>query len=130
MTAKGQYFDEFLGKTYQTQFLPLFDKFLETAFGDNIYTHIITIINHSIDKKTCDSRALSSLSPAPSQPENEHDPMGGKDGATRKDQGPSEYAKVRTANIEANKVLMSSLGLGGGVGILGESSKKKGKNTK
>jgi hypothetical protein len=131
VTAKGQYFDQFLGKTYNSQFLPHFDKFLEAAFGDIFYIYIIVIINLSTDKKTCDSRALSGLSPAPTspaptpptQPENEHNSMGG---TTRKAQGPSEYEKRRQANIEANKVLLASVGLGkGGVGILGESSKKK-----
>jgi hypothetical protein len=51
-------------------------------------------------------------------------------GTTRKKKGPSEYEKTRNANIEANKILLASLGLGGGVGILGESSKKKRKNKK
>ena len=36
-TAKGQHFDEFLGKTYETQFLPLFNEFLETLFSDILY---------------------------------------------------------------------------------------------
>ena len=82
--------------------------------------------DHSTDKTTCDSRALSA---APSMTENEHDSTTG--GTTRMKNGPSEYEKIRNANIEANKKLLASLGLGGGVvGILGESSKKKRKNQK
>ena len=32
--------DEYLGQAYDTQFLPLFDKFLEAAFGDVSYFFI------------------------------------------------------------------------------------------
>lgn len=129
--AKGQTLDKFLGKTYDTQFLPLFDKFLEAAFGEFFYIYIIVIINPSADKKTCDSRALLALSPGPSQTENEEEStMGGTTGREKND-GLSDYAKLRNANIEANKVLLASLGVGeGGEGILGESSKKTKKNKK
>ena len=104
------------------------------------YIHSITCslnINHfAIDKKTCDSRALSDLSPTPS-------PIVTSKGltqngltetvATREKQGPteSEYSKNCRANIEKNNLLMASLGLdGGGVGILGESSLGKKKKNK
>ena len=104
------------------------------------YIHSITCslnINHfAIDKKTCDSRALSDLSPTPS-------PIVTSKGltqngltetvATREKQGPteSEYSKNRRANIEKNNLLMASLGLdGGGVSILGESSLGKKKKNK
>ena len=94
------------------------------------FGHIIVIINHSIiDKKTCDSRALLSLSPivtpeAPTQNDSEQtDHPSLKTGTTRKNQGPSEYLKRHEANIAMNKELLASLGLGKpeGVGILGES---------
>lgn len=97
------------------------------------FKHIIVIINHSIiDKKTCDSRALSSLSPivtpeAPTQIE-QTDHL--KTGTTQKNQGPSEYLKRREANIAINKELLASLGLGKGVGILGESLLGNKKKTK
>ena len=43
MTAKGQYFDQFLRKKYETDFLPLFDKFLEAVF--NIaYIHLTVVL--------------------------------------------------------------------------------------
>ena len=91
------------------------------------FKHIIVIINHSIiDKKICDSQALSSLSPivtpeAPTQNDSEQtDHL--KTGTTQKNQGPSEYLKRHKANIAMNKELLASLGLSKGVGsILGES---------
>ena len=42
----------------------------------------------------------------------------------------SDYSKNHQANIAMNKELLASLGLGEGVGILGESSSKKEKNKK
>jgi hypothetical protein len=52
--------------------------------------------------------------------------------ATGEKQGPSEseYSKNRKANIEKNKKLLASLGLDGGVSILGESLSKKKKKKK
>ena len=93
------------------------------------FKHIIVIINHSIiDKKICDSQALSSLSPevtpeALTQNDSEQtDHPSLKTGTTRKNQGPSEYLKRHKANIAMNKELLASLGLGKleGVCILGE----------
>ena len=47
----------------------------------------------------------------------------------QRDQGlmdiPSDYAKQQEINIANNKLLLESLGLGGGSGILGESLSKK-----
>jgi hypothetical protein len=43
VTAKGQSFDQFLGKTYETDFLPLFDKFLEAVFGI-AYIHLTVVL--------------------------------------------------------------------------------------
>ena len=86
----------------------------------------ININHYTIDKKTCDSRALPNLSPivppqeAPSHTSTE---------ATKKKKGfsasGSEYEKRQQANIEQNKKLLASLGLGEGVGILGESLSEK-----
>jgi hypothetical protein len=48
--------------------------------------------------------------------------------ATGDKEGPSEsnYSKMRKLNIEKNKILLASLGLGGGgAGILGESLSRK-----
>lgn len=42
---------------------------------------------------------------------------------------PSDYSKQREINIANNKLLLESLGLGGGSGILGESLSRKKKNT-
>ena len=36
-TKNGQYLDEFLGKTYETEFLAPFSRFLSTAFGKSYY---------------------------------------------------------------------------------------------
>jgi hypothetical protein len=33
MTPKGQTLDEFLGSTYDKEFLPLFDKFIGAVYG-------------------------------------------------------------------------------------------------
>lgn len=47
---------------------------------------------------------------------------------TRENEGPSEseYSKTRKANIEENKKLLASLGLGeGGVGLLEKSLSRK-----
>ena len=89
--------------------------------------NVIIIDYFIIDKKTCDSRALSSISPTvtlhtPTQ--NEHSDPIAVPIATKA--GPSEYSKMRKANIAENKKLLASLGLGeGAIGILGESLKKK-----
>ena len=60
----GQTLDEFLGSAYEEEVLPLFDKFLGSVYG----TEFISILNIDsqliihIDKKTCQSRAMPSLS--------------------------------------------------------------------
>jgi hypothetical protein len=36
MTPMGQTLDEFLGSTYDKEFLPFFDKFLGAAYGDEL----------------------------------------------------------------------------------------------
>ena len=60
----GQTLDEFLGSDYEEEFLSLFDKFLGSAYG----TEFISILNIDsqliihIDKKTCESQAMPSLS--------------------------------------------------------------------
>ncbi len=59
----GKTLDEFLGSTYNKEFLPLFDKFLGAAHGPEL-TRIpkpeSQLIIH-IDKKTCEARAMPSL---------------------------------------------------------------------
>ena len=134
MTPKGQYFDEYLGNTYQSEFLPLFDKFLATVFGIFISLKCSIIINYyALDKKTCDSRALPKSSPIvpPQSPSHNRDT---KTAATREKKGPSnresEYEEKRRANIKENEKLLASLGLGEEVAKLGESLSKKKKKKK
>ena len=85
----------------------------------------ININHYTIDKKTCDSRALPNLSPiVPPQEALSHtstEATGKKKGSFASG---SEYEKKRQANIEENKKLLASLGLGD-VGMLGESLSKK-----
>ena len=83
-----------------------------------------------IDKKICDSRALS-------VPSNEGTPEISDEASTsiarKREHGPSEYEVRRKANIEENHCLLASLGLsGGGSSTLDKLSlkgrKKKGGN--
>lgn len=89
------------------------------------------IINHyTIDKKTCDSRALPTDETPQAPSQNEDTNSEPKTGTPGESQGPSDYSKIREANIAQNKKILDSLGLGKGVGILGESVSKKKKKTK
>jgi hypothetical protein len=120
-----------LGSSYDNNFLPYFDKFLGAVYGAEF---IILKLNHSqliihIDKKICDSRALSSLS-------HERTPDAGiSDDATpsipvKRKHGPSEYEQRRQANISENHRLLASLGLSGGGSSALVKSSAKGKNKK
>jgi hypothetical protein len=120
-----------LGSSYDNNFLPFFDKFLGAVYGAEF---IIFKLNRSqltihIDKKICDTRALSSLS-------HEGTPEAGiSDDATtsiaeKRKHGPSEYEQRRQANIAENHRLLASLGLSGGgssaLDKLSKGKKKKG----
>ena len=85
-----------------------------------------------IDKKTCESRAMKSLShqgtPTPGvSNEATIEDLGTP--AERQQDGGSEYAMRRDANIAENKRLLASLGLseGGSSAIRDKSVTKKGK---
>jgi hypothetical protein len=126
----GQTLDEFLGSAYDEEFLPLFDKFLGAVYG----AEFISILNFEsqliihIDKKTCESRAMKSLSHQ-GTPDNSND----SDAiAEARQDGPSEYALQREANIAENQKLLASLGLleGGSSSIDLDKSLKKGKGKK
>ena len=126
----GQTLDEFLGSAYEEEFLPLFDKFLGSVYG----TEFISILNIDsqliihIDKKTCESRAMPSLSHQ-GTPDNSNDLDAV---AERRQHGLSEYELQREANIAENQKLLASLGLleGGGSSIDLDKSSKKGKGKK
>jgi hypothetical protein len=58
----GKTLDEFLGSTYDKEFLPLFDKFLGAVYGFEFISILkfeSQLIIH-IDKKTCEARAIPS----------------------------------------------------------------------
>jgi hypothetical protein len=126
----GQTLDEFLGSAYDEEFLPLFDKFLGSVYG----VEFISILNFEsqltihIDKKTCESRAMPSLSHQ-GTPNNSNDSDAV---AERRQDGPSEYELQREANIAENQKLLASLGLleGGSSSIDLDKSLKKGKGKK
>ena len=138
MTPQGQTLDDFLGSsTYNKEFLPLFDKFLGAVYG----AEFISILNFEsqliihIDKKTCESRALSSDSSLSNQgspsPNNSNDACINPS-ISKKRHGPSEYELRRQANIAKNKEILDSLGLsmGGSSVIDPDKSSKKVKGKK
>ena len=128
-TPMGKTFDEFLGSTYDKEFLPLFDKFLGAVYGAEFISILKSesqLIIH-IDKKICEERAMPSLSHE-GTPDNSNDSDDHAIAETRRRQdGPSEYELQRQANIAENQKLLASLGLSkGGSGAIGldKSSKK------
>jgi hypothetical protein len=124
-TPMGKTFNEFLGSTYDKEFLPLFDKFLGAVYGAEFISILKSesqLIIH-IDKNICEARAMPSLSHE-GTPDNSND----SDAiAETRRQGPSEYELRRQANIAENQKPLASLGLSkGGSGAIGldKSSKK------
>jgi len=113
-------------------------SFIRQILGDCIWCWIhlhskfeSQLIIILLDKKTCDSRALSSLSHqgTPNPDESNDDSIRTNIGERQERQhGPSEYALRREANIAQNQQLLVSLGLseGGSSALLTNIKRKKG----
>jgi hypothetical protein len=121
-----------LGSTYDKEFLPFFDKFLGAVYGAkfiNILNFESQLIIH-IDKKTCESRALSSLSnQGTPSPENSINASTSTSKAKERWHGPSDYELRQQANIAENERLLASLGLSKGGSSLIDPDKSS-KNVK
>lgn len=131
-TPKGQTLDDFLGSSYNKEFLPFFDKFLGAVYGAE-FISLLKLVKTDIciDKKACDSRSLLGLSHEGTPDiSNEASTTGSTGMATKEQHGPSEYELRRKANIEENQRLLASLGLSGGGSSIIDKQSSKGKKKK